>query len=576
MSLLSKFLPRIEFDSYQDFLHNYKVNVPEHFNFAYDVLDCYADEEPERVALVWCDDNGEEQVITFAELRRRCNRLANLLKSEGIGKGDSVMLVLKSRHEFWTAMMACHKVGAVAIPATHMLKEHDLVYRFECAEVKALIAVESDNLLDEVDTAQVKTGDILRTKICVSGARPGWIDYHAVEGSYSEDWSTPPRAERNESGDPMLIYFTSGTSGNPKMVLHAYEQALGYILCGKYWQNVQDGGLHYTMADTGWAKCAWGKLYGQWISGTRIFVYDYDRFDAEKMLEKVVQYKVTSFCAPPTVYRFLIKQDLSRFDLSNIKYATTAGEPLNPEVYYQFLHKTGLKIREGFGQTETVVIAANWPWDDPKPGSMGRPSPSLNLELVGPDNKVVEAGEEGEMCLRTGDGYLVGLFRGYHHAEEQTKSRWHDGYYHAGDMAWRDEDGFLWFMGRADDVIKTSGYRVGPFEVESAVMEHPSVLECAITGVPDPTRGQVIKATIVLTKGYEPTEELKKEIQTFVKHNTAPYKYPRVIEFVSELPKTVSGKIRRQEIREQQQRIWAEAAAKEAEYQAQQKSDAAK
>lgn len=567
MSLLSQFVSKETFSSYQDFMQNFALKVPEHFNFAYDVVDVYAEKEPERVALVWCNDHDEERVITFSQLARRTNQVANLLKSKGIGKGDHVMMVLKSRHEFWPAMMACHKLGAIAIPGTHMLKEHDLVYRFNCASIKAILAVASDNLMDEIDAAQAATGDTLKVKISVSGPRDGWVDYQSEIESQSAEWQAPPREERNASDDPMLVYFTSGTSGMPKMVTHAYDIALGYIIVAKYWQNVEDGGLHYTVADTGWAKCIWGKLYGQWIAGSKVFVYDYDKFDAEKTLEKVVKYNVTTFCAPPTVYRFLIKQDLSRFDLSGIHYAVTAGEPLNPEVYYQFLHKTGLRIREAFGQTESIVFTANWPWDEPKPGSMGKPTPTLNVRLVDADDKEVEVGDEGEIAMFTGDSHKPGLFLGYQNDEAQTRSRWHDGLYHAGDMAWRDADGYLWFVGRADDVIKTSGYRVGPFEVESAVMEHPSVMECAITGVPDPTRGQVIKATIVLANGFEPTEELKKEIQDFVKHNTAPYKYPRVIEFVAELPKTISGKIRRMEIREQQKKIWEEAAAKEAEYQ---------
>ena len=573
MSLLSQFVNREEFSSYQDFFQNFKLIVPDHFNFAYDVVDRYAAEEPERVALIWCNDHDEEISITFKEMAQMANRLAHLLVAKGIGKGDTIMLVLKSRYEFWGAMIACHKIGAIVIPATHMLKQHDLVYRIEKANLKGIIAVESASLLDEIDAAQAETGDILKVKITISEPREGWVHYPSEVQKYSDEWIAPPREERNASSDTMLIYFTSGTSGMPKMVSHAYDMALGYILVAKYWQCVEDGGLHYTAADTGWAKCIWGKLYGQWIAGTRIFVYDYDKFDAEKMLEMLVSHKVTTFCAPPTVYRFLIRQDLSRFDLSGIRYAVTAGEPLNPEVYYQFLHKTGLRIREGFGQTETIAIAANWPWDEPKPGSMGRSTPGMNLELVDTDGKPVEAGEEGEMCLHTGDGRLVGMFQGYAHAEEETSSRWHDGYYHTGDMAWKDEEGYLWFVGRADDVIKTSGYRVGPFEVESAVMEHPSVLECAITGVPDPTRGQVVKATIVLNKGYEPSEELQKEIQEFVKHNTAPYKYPRVIEFVDSLPKTISGKVRRQEIRAQQQKLWAEAAAQEAVFQASQKKE---
>ena len=553
MSILSQFVNRVDFNSYEDFYENFQLRLPDHFNFSYDVLDWYAEHEPDRKALVWCDDETDDVVFTFRQLAERTNQVANLLKAHGVGRGDSVLLVMKSRHEFWPAILACHKLFAYAIPGTHMLKEHDLTYRFEKGHIKAVMAFASDTLLDEIDRAQAATGDILKTKISISGPRPGWVDYQAEIGNYSADYPAPPREERNESTDPMLIYFTSGTSGLPKMVAHNYTYAAAHILTAKYWQCCEDGELHYTVADTGWGKAVWGKLYGQWFAGAVVFVYDYLKFDADKMLRKMERYRIRTFCAPPTVYRFLIKEDLTKYDLSSVHYAVTAGEPLNPEVYHRFYDKTGLKLREAFGQTELVVTTANWPWMNPKPGSMGKPSPGYRIDLLKEDGTKAEVGDEGEMSLQTTGGQMPpGIFISYHEDPEMTKSRWHDGYYHMGDMAWMDEEGYLWFVGRADDVIKTSGYRVGPFEVESVVMQHPAVLECAITGVPDPVRGQVIKATIVPARGFAPTEELKKEIQNFVKENTAPYKYPRVIEFVETLPKTISGKIRRTEIREQQ------------------------
>ncbi len=556
MSVLSQYLERVDFDSYEDFYANFHLNIPDHFNFSYDVVDWYARHEPDRPALIWCDDSTDDLVITFRQLMERTNQAANLLRAHGVGRGDAVLLVMKSRHEFWPAILACHKLFACAIPGTHMLREHDLTYRFEKGRIKAVMAVHSDTLMDEIDKAQALTGDILKVKISISGPRDGWVDYQREIVQQPTEFDAPPREERNANTDPMLIYFTSGTSGQPKMVAHNYTYALAHVITAKYWQCCEDGGIHYTVADTGWGKAVWGKLYGQWLSGSTVFVYDYEKFDADKMLRKMARYHITTFCAPPTVFRFLIKEDLSRYDLSSIHYAVTAGEPLNPEVYTRFYEKTGIHLREAFGQTETVVTAANWPWFAPKPGSMGKPSPGYVIDLLDGDGHPAEVGDEGEMCLRTTPQPPPGLFIGYHRDEEMTRSRWHDGHYHMGDMAWKDEEGFLWFVGRADDVIKTSGYRVGPFEVESVVMQHPAVLECAITGVPDPVRGQVIKATIVLARGYDQGDALKKEIQEFVKENTAPYKYPRVIEFVAELPKTISGKIRRTEIRAQQAEQW--------------------
>lgn len=549
MSLLKKYAPVTDFKSYEDFYANFKLNVPEHFNFAFDVLDYYADNEPGRMALVWCDDNGGEEFITFGQLRERVNRTANLLRSLGVEKGDHVLLVLKSRHEFWNCILALHKLGAVAVPATHMLMCKDICYRIKLGNTKACICTDCDSLLEQVDEAQAETNDILKIKISVNGQRDGWIPYDAAIAAMSAIFPTPPKEEWPGNMDIMLLYFTSGTSGFPKMVQHNFIYPLAHILTAVYWQNVKDGGLHYTAAETGWAKAVWGKLYGQWIGGATVFVYDHDRFNAGDMMKKIVKYKVTTFCAPPTIYRFLIKEDLSKYDLSSLQYCVTAGEPLNPEVYNKFLEKSGMKLHEAFGQTELVVTTGTWPWMTPKPGSMGKPTPGYHMELHNAEDKKVEVGEEGELCIRTEPALPPGIFGGYYLDEERTKAVWHDGFYHTGDVAWQDADGFFWYVGRADDVIKSSGYRIGPFEVESVLMKHPAVLECAVTGVPDPVRGQVVKATIVLARGYTANDDLKAEIQQFVKKNTAPYKYPRTVEFVTSLPKTISGKIMRTEIK---------------------------
>ncbi len=554
MSLLSQYLSRTEFSSYTDFYQNFHLQAPDHFNFAYDVLDVYAEREPERTALVWCDDHHrEDQRITFGELRKRSNRFANLFRQYGIGKGDPVLLIMKGRHEFWPALLALHKLAAIAIPATHMLKKHDLEYRIENGQVRGIVAVPSEDLLEQIDQAEVATQAQLKCKLLVGGKRPGWQSYADEIAKQSEDFPAPPRCERNDNNDIMLIYFTSGTASFPKMVSHNFVYPLAHIITAKYWQNVEEGGLHYTVADTGWAKAVWGKIYGQWLSGSGVFVYDYDKFEAGHMLEAIIHNQVTTFCAPPTIYRFLIKEDLSHYDLSCLKTVVVAGEPLNPEVYNRFKEKTGLSLKEAYGQTELVTSTANWPWMTAKPGSMGKPSPGYHIDLLDADGKVVEVGEEGEMCIRTDAELPPGIFLGYHRDAELTSKVWHDGYYHTGDVAWKDEDGYLWFVGRADDVIKSSGYRIGPFEVESVLMQHPAVTECAITGVPDPVRGQVVKATIVLSRGYAPTDDLKRELQVFVKENTAPYKYPRVVEFVKEMPKTISGKIRRVALRENEE-----------------------
>jgi len=553
-SLLSQFVSKTDFESYEDFKENFKILIPENFNFAYDVVDAYARDSPEKLAMVWCNDNGEERTFTFKDLKYYSDKAANFFVKHGIGKGDYVMLTLMSRYEFWYCILGLHKLGAIAVPATHMLKTRDIVYRIEKAGLKMIVCISEGGVPEQVDESHSQCGNIPLKKAVVGGKpREGWIDFRKELEEASAEFERPAGEAATKNDDISLVYFSSGTAGFPKMVEHDFTYPLGHILTAKYWQNVEDDGLHYTVADSGWGKCVWGKLYGQWIGGCAVFVYDYDRFEAKNMLEKASKFGVTTFCAPPTIYRFLIKEDLSKYEFGTLKYAVVAGEPLNPEVFNRFLEFTGIKLMEGFGQTETVVSIATFPWMEPKPGSIGRPTPGYRIELMDRDGRLCEVGEEGEIVINTKDGKPVGLFVHYGKDPVKTEETWHDGYYHTGDMAWMDEDSYLWFVGRADDIIKTSGYKVGPFEVESALIQHPAVLECAITGVPDPERGQVIKATVVLTKNYTPGEVLKKELQEHVKKVTAPYKYPRIIEFVDELPKTISGKIRRVEIREQDQ-----------------------
>jgi acetyl-CoA synthetase len=550
MSLLDRFLYKTEFESYQDFVENYKVKVPENFNFAFDVVDIMARETPDKKALVWCDDNGAEKIITFAEMKLMSDRAANFFKDHGVKKGDGVMLALKGRYEFWYCILGLHKVGAVTIPATHMLTTKDLVYRINLADIKMMVAAYDKTLINYVNEAQKEAPGKLSLKVVVNGKSDGWIEFDKEVMTAGDTFVRPEGSEATKNEDMSLLYFTSGTTSLPKMAQHNFVYPLGHILTAKYWQNVIDGGLHFTVADTGWAKAVWGKIYGQWIAGTTVFVYDYEVFNPVNLLKKLEQYKVTTFCAPPTIYRFMINEDMTKYDFSSLKYCVVAGEPLNPEVYKKFQKFTGLKLMEGFGQTEMTVAIATYPWMEPKPGSMGKPSPSYNIELHNAEGKICEVGEEGEIVINTNKGAPVGLFDGYYRDEKKTASIWYDGYYHTGDMAWMDEDGYLWFVGRSDDVIKSSGYRIGPFEVESALIQHPAVLECAITAVPDEIRGQIVKATVVLRKGYEPGEALKKELQDHVKKVTAPYKYPRIVEFIPALPKTISGKIRRVEIRD--------------------------
>lgn len=547
--MLEKFLPRIDFNSYEDFKSNYKVNLPENFNFAYDVMDEWARTAPDKTALVWCNDNGEEKIFSFKELKRLSDKAANFFKGQGINKGDVVLLILKRRWHYWVSTLALQKLGAVSIPATVQLTKKDIVYRNNSASVKMIVTVDDHEVLSFIEEAMEESPTVI-SKALVGTTKEGWLNFDTELEKASEDWVRPTGSEAAGGYDKMLMYFTSGTTGMPKIVLHDFYHPIGHIVTAHYWQGLSDEGLHLTVSESGWAKCGWGKLYGQWICGVAIFVYDMDKFVPENLLRVIEKYKVTSFCAPPTIYRFLIKEDLSRFDLSSVKKACTAGEPLNPEVYSQYKKATGLDIIEGFGQTETTVLCANFEWITPKPGSMGKPSPLYDVDIVDDDGRTCPAGTEGRIVIKNLDkGLPPGLFRGYYRDEAATCAVWHDGVYDTGDVAWRDEDGYYWFVGRSDDVIKCSGYRIGPFEVESALIEHPSVLECAVTAVPDPVRGQVVKATVVLAKGYSGSPALVKELQEHVKRVTAPYKYPRTIEFVDELPKTISGKIKRKEIR---------------------------
>lgn len=549
MNLYGRFVNRTEFDSYEDFYGNFKINEPENFNFAYDVVDEYAKLEPEKRAMVWCDDKGEEATFNFGQLKYYSDKAANFFIQQGIKKGDSVMLILKRRYEFWFSLLALHKIGAKAIPATHLLTKKDIVYRANAADIKMIVCVNEPEVIEHINNS-IEESPTLKVRAVLNADIPGWVNFNTGMEAASDKFDRPAGDAATKSNDIALLYFTSGTTGMPKMVQHNFTYCLGHLVTSKYWQGCFDGGLHLTVADTGWAKAAWGKIYGQWICGCSVFVYDYDKFVPKELLETIIKHKVTSFCAPPTVYRFFIKEDLTKFDLSNLKHCSIAGEPLNPEVYYQFLKATGFKLSEGYGQTELTITAATFPWLEPKPGSMGKPSPGYDIDIIDDEGNSCEVGEEGQLVIRTDKLKPFGMFDGYYRDPELTHSVWHDGIYHTGDMVWKDEDGYLWFVGRADDVIKSSGYRIGPFEVESALLEHPAVLECAITAVPDPIRGQVVKASIVLAKGYTASDELAHELQDHVKRVTAPYKYPRIVEFMDELPKTISGKIRRVEIRE--------------------------
>ena len=546
--MIERFLKQTKFTSVEDYNKNLEFIIPENFNFAYDVMDEWAKERPDGLALLWTNDEGAEIRTTFAQLKEQTDQAASYLQSLGIGKNDPVMLILKRRYEWWVIMLALCKIGAIVIPATHMLTKKDIVYRNTRASVKAIICVDDPYEPGQIQLAKDGSPTVSRYIVVGTNIPEGFHDYLKEVGQ-------APKFQRpafvNDNDDTMLMYFTSGTSGEPKMVAHDYLYAMGHLTTGVFWHNLHEGSLHLTVADTGWGKAVWGKFYGQWFAGATVFVFDHEKFDADTLLRQMEKYRVTSFCAPPTIYRFMIREDLSKYDLSSLEYCCTAGEALNPAVFDKLRELIGLNIMEGFGQTETTMTLGTFPWMTPKPGSMGMPNAQYDIDLLRADGTSCEDGEKGEIVVRVGDRKPIGLFKYYYRDEELTREAWHDGVYHTGDMAWRDEDGYYWFEGRIDDVIKSSGYRIGPFEVESALMTHPAVVECAITGVPDDIRGMVVKATVVLGKEWKDKagDALVKELQQHVKKVTAPYKYPRIVEFVDERPKTISGKSRRVEIR---------------------------
>lgn len=547
--MVERFITQTSFTSQEDFIKHFHVRVPENFNFGYDVVDAWAAEQPDKNALLWTNERGEHHQYTYAELKEKTDRTASYFQSLGIGHGDMVMLILKRHYEFWYAIIALHKLGAVAIPATHLLTKKDIVYRCNAASIKMIVAAGDDVVLQHIIDAMPESPTVERLVSTGPHIPDGFEDFH--QGiDHAAPFVRPAHVNTND--DISLMYFTSGTTGEPKMVAHDFTYPLGHIATGSFWHNLHEDSLHLTIADTGWGKAVWGKLYGQMIAGANVFVYDHEKFTPADILEKIHEYHITSLCAPPTIYRFLIREDLTKYDLSSLEYCTTAGEALNSAVYDTFKRLTGIRLMEGFGQTETTLTLATFPWMEPKPGSMGVPNPQYHIGLLTPDGRPAEDGEQGQIVVYTDQGKPLGLFKEYYRNEQLTREAWHDGIYYTGDVAWRDEDGYYWFVGRTDDVIKSSGYRIGPFEVESALMTHPAVVECAITGVPDEIRGQVVKATIVLAKDYKDRagDALVKELQNHVKRVTAPYKYPRVIEFVDELPKTISGKIRRVEIRQ--------------------------
>ena len=551
--LLNKFLPQIDFESYEEFREKFTINVPEDFNFGYDVVDAWAGAEPDKRALVWVNEQDEERVFTFTDIKRLSNRVANLLRDLGLKKGDVAMMILRRRWEYWVCATALHKLGVILIPATLQLTKKDIVYRGNAAEVKAVICVDDDFVVSQMEASAPEIPS-LKHRILVSDSgtpREGWLDLHAEMDKRPETFPRPTGDAATRWDDVMLVYFTSGTTGMPKLVQHNFAYPLGHIVTAKYWQHVEDNGRHLTQSDSGWAKFAWGKIYGQWIAGTELVAYDQlTKFDGKKMLEAIDHLKLTTFCAPPTIYRFIINEDMSGIDFSSLHHCCTAGEPLYPDIVNKFREATGHTIYEGFGQTETTVVLANYGWDEVKCGSTGKPSPIYDIDIVDDDGNPCEDGIVGHIVVKNAESERpTGLFTEYIGDEEAMKRAWYKGWYDTGDMAWRDSDGYFWFEGRSDDVIKCSGYRIGPFEVESALATHPAVLESAVTAAPDPIRGQVVKATIVLKAGYEGSDALIKELQNHVKKATAPYKYPRIIEFVKELPKTISNKTKRAEIR---------------------------
>ena len=563
--IISRYLPRVDFESYEDFYENYRCKVPDDFNFAYDVVDEWAKLQPQKLALLWTDDTEEMKSFTFTEIKRLSDKAANALISLGIKKGDVVKLILKQRPGVWVLMCALSKIGAICIPGTYQLTSKDLEYRCNIADVKLLITVDDKDLLESIAAARPSCKKLEKIAVIGKTIPQGYIDMRAEIQNAPENFTRIPTATK----DPMLMYFSSGTTGMPKMVLHNHSLPLGHIVTAKYWHCVEDNCVHMTQTDSGWAKFAWGKIYGQWLCGAAIGAYDTEKFTPKGMLDAIQRIKPVTFCAPATVFRYLIKEDLKGYDFSFIRHTSVAGEPLSPEVYHKLKELTGLEIREGFGQSETSVMAAVFKWLPVKPGSMGKPAPLFDLKLLDENGAECDEGIPGNMSIKRagknmyedktcnsqstppviGDSDFPGLFRGYWRDKEVTETCWNNGTYQTGDMAWKDDDGYLWFVGRNDDVIKCSGYRIGPFEVESALMEHPSVLECAVTAASDPMRGQVVKATIVLARGFYVSDDLIRELQNHVKRVTAPYKYPRIIEFVPELPKTISGKIKRADIR---------------------------
>ena len=547
--MLEKYLKQTKFESHEDFKQNFEIVVPDNFNFAYDIVDEWAAMQPDKKALCWTNDRGEHIDFTFADIKKYSDLTASYFQSIGIGKGDKVMLILKRRYEFWYAIIALHKIGAIAIPATHLLTKKDIAYRANAASIKMVVCVGEEETLKHVEDSLPESPTIEKLA-SIGPVVPAGFDDFNKQIEQAEPFVRPSHVNNND--DISVLYFTSGTTGNPKMVTHNFIYPLGHISTSSYWHNSHNESLHLTIADTGWAKAVWGKLYGQWIAGSNIFVYDHEKFVPGEMLRMIQEHRITSLCAPPTIFRFLIREDFSKYDLSSLEYCTIAGEALNPAVFDAFYKLTGIKLMEGYGQTEATLMIGTFPWMEPKPGSMGVPNPQYEIDLLRPDGSRAEDGEQGEIVMHTKNGKPPGLFLEYYREPERTAETWHDDIYYTGDVAWRDEDGYFWFVGRSDDVIKSSGYKIGPFEVESALMTHPAVVECAITGVPDEIRGQIVKATIVLSKEYKDKadDNLIKEIQNHVKLVTAPYKYPRIIEFVNELPKTISGKIRRVEIRQ--------------------------
>ncbi len=548
--MLEKFLPRTEFESYEDFKSNYKVTYPENFNFAFDIVDGWAEEKGDNRALLWCNDLGEEKVFTYKDMSLLSAKAANYFKSLGLKKGDVAILILRRRWEYWVSAVGLMKLGVKFIPATLQLTKKDIAYRANASGASMIISIEDDYVNEQINLARSEMPNVIRYLLVGDKDKEGWINFNREMEKASDVFL---RDENSAGGkDIMQIYFTSGTTGMPKMVMHNYLHPLGHIVTAKYWQRVEENKLHMSVSDSGWAKFGWGKIYGQWICGATIFCYDMDKFVPKKLLSVMEKYKLTTFCAPPTMYRFMLQEDVKSFDLSSVKNWATAGEPLNPEVFNRWKEVTGGEIKTGFGQTEGTVLLADFQWFPPIPGAMGKPSPIYDLRLIGESGEECQRGEEGEIVIcDVVNNPPVGLFVGYYKNEEQTNEAFGSGDYNLKDVAWADNNGYFYFVGRHDDVIKCSGYRIGPFEVESALIEHPAVLECAITAAPDPVRGQVVKATVVLAKGYTPSEELVKELQNHVKKATAPYKYPRIVEFCDELPKTIGGKIKRAQIRKE-------------------------